>query len=91
VLNLKSLDSETEGKMKNFNPNDILDKFYEALNEKNPERLEQFFTNKALYYDTDLKIAGLMVKTGQAITRTLISHMNTYYQVKIGIKKFLLL
>ena len=57
------------------------------MNEKDSEKLELFFTDEALYYDPDLKIAGLMVRTKQTVTRTLIAHMNTFSRFKIKIDK----
>ena len=72
--------------MNESNVYDVLDKFYKALHEKDRDKLETFFTKEALYDDPDLKIVGLMVRTKEAIARTLVAHMSTYSQFKIEIK-----
>ena len=69
-----------------FNVYDVLDKFYEALHEKDRGKLQTFFTDEALYDDPDLKIAGLMVRTKEAIARTIVGHMSLFSKFKIDIK-----
>lgn len=67
--------------------NDVLDKFYEALNERNGDRLKTFFTNDARYVDTDLKIADLTIRTKEAVARKLVVNMSKYSQFRIEIEK----
>jgi len=64
---------------------DILDRFYQTLNEKDGEKLEGYFTDEAIYDDPDLGIVGLAVRTKSAVVRTLLAHMNSFSQLKIKI------
>ena len=56
------------------------------MNEKNPEKLGTFFTNEALYDNSDLRIDGLTIRTKEAVVRLLIANLSMFSQLKIEIK-----